>query len=376
MDKQALLKRRDDLLKEKARLELDVSRYNTLQIVQKVLLNSVYGYMGNKNAPIGDDDIASSVTLTGQAVIKQAGKLLQEYLTTNHNITDQQTLEESWVYTDTDSLYFSLDCIKKEVPLITHGTTISDTFYNTVHNIENHLNEGIAKWAKTALLTKDSRFVFKRECIADVALFLQKNRYVMHILYDEGLKVDKFKYVGVEVVRTTMPNAIKPYAKKLIETMLLTQSQSQTNKLLNETFEVFKKLAPEEIAFVMGVKGYEKYEPQCRDFAVASKMPIHVKSAYYHNLILSKLGNKVDTITSGDKVRYLYVDKQNKYGVSSIGFKYDYNAEFKDLFKIDYVLMFEKILYNSIQRFYDSVNWRIRKPTENVRTELDDLFGF
>ena len=38
--------------------------------------------------------------------------------------------------------------------------------------------------------------------------------------------------------------------------------------------------------------------------------------------------------------------------------------------------MFEKILFNSIERFYESVNWRIRKPTDNVRTELDDLFGF
>jgi hypothetical protein len=91
---------------------------------------------------------------------------------------------------------------------------------------------------------------------------------------------------------------------------------------------------------------------------------------------MAKLDGKSETISSGDKVRYLYVDKHNKYGISSIGFKYDYNTEFKNLFKIDYVLMFEKILFNSIERFYESVNWRIRKPTDNVRTELGDLFGF
>ena len=64
----------------------------------------------------------------------------------------------------------------------------------------------------------------------------------MHILDDEGIKENKFKYTGVEVVRTTMPNAIKPYAKKIIETMLSTQSLSQTNKLLNETYDIFKEL--------------------------------------------------------------------------------------------------------------------------------------
>jgi len=361
--------------KDYEKVQFEVERLNTKQMVIKILVNSCYGYMGNKQAPIGDDDIASSVTLTGQAVIKQAGKLLQDYLTTNFGVTNEHILNESWVYSDTDSCYFSLECIKDQVPLKEDGE-VSEKFYKTVNNLEDYLNTGITSWAKKNLLTKDSRFVFKRECIADVAVFLQKKRYVMHILDDEGLKVDKFKYVGVEVVRTTMPNAIKPYAKKIIETMLLTQSQNQTNKLLNETFEVFKSLAPEEIAFVMGIKGYEKYEPLCKEFLVAKGMPIHVKSAYYHNLIMSKIDGKSETITSGDKIRYLYVEKQNKYGITTIGFKYDYNPEFQNLFTIDYVLMFEKILFNSIERFYDSVNWRIRKPTDNVKTELDDLFGF
>jgi len=45
------------------------------------------------------------------------------------------------------------------------------------------------------------------------------------------------------------------------------------------------------------------------------------------------------------------------------------------LFKIDYEKMFDKILFQSIARFYDSVGWSIRKPSENVQTELFDLFA-
>jgi len=37
--------------------------------------------------------------------------------------------------------------------------------------------------------------------------------------------------------------------------------------------------------------------------------------------------------------------------------------------------MFEKILYQAIERFYDNVNWTIRKPSENVTVELFDLFS-
>jgi DNA polymerase elongation subunit (family B) len=362
--------------KEYKELQYEVERLNTKQMVIKILVNSCYGYMGNKQAPIGDDDIASSVTLTGQAVIKEAGRLLQQYLRENFNITDESSLDESWVYSDTDSCYFSLGCIEDQVP-IKVDNEINPKFYDTVQSLEDFLNTHIITWAKKSLKTEDCRFVFKRECISDVGVFLQKKRYVMHILDDEGIKVDKFKYTGVEVVRTTMPNAIKPYAKKIIETMLSTQSLQKTNSILNETYDTFKTLAAEDIAFVMGIKGYDKYAKTCKDLNIGKGTPIHVKAAYLHNYINRKhnIENKYEDITSGDKIRYFYVQQPNKYGIDVIGFKYNLPEEFKQIFKINYEKMFEKILFNSIERFYQSVNWQIRKPSENVQCELFDLFS-
>jgi DNA polymerase elongation subunit (family B) len=361
---------------EYTELKYEIERLNTKQMVIKILINSAYGYMGNKQAPIGDDDIASSVTLTGQAIIKQAGSLLQKYLSENFNITDTVTLDDSWVYSDTDSCYFSLGCISDVLPIKT-GDNISDKFYNEVEQIEKFLNTEIAIWAKKQLRTKDSRFVFKRECIADVGLFLQKKRYVMRVLDDEGIKTSKFKYTGVEVVRTSMPNAVKPYAKKIIETMLLTQSLSETNNVLKETYEIFKTLSIEDIAFVMGLKGYDKYASKCNEFNIAKGTPIHVKAAYIHNTINKKIGiNKQhEDLTTGDKIRFVYVQQPNKYRVEVVGFKYNMPNEYNDLFKVDYEKMFEKILFNSIERFYEKVNWQIRKPTESVQTELFDLFS-
>ena len=199
----------------------------------------------------------------------------------------------------------------------------------------------------------------------------------MHILDDEGIKVDKFKYTGVEVVRTSMPNAIKPYAKKIIETMLLTQSLEQTNNILTETYNTFKDLPIEDVAFVMGLRGYEKYASKCNEFNIGTRTPIHVKSAYLHNFLNKKLGieNKYEEISSGDKTRYVYLQQPNKYGIDSIGFKYTFPEEYKSIFKINYEKMFEKILFSGIERFYQGVNWQIRKPSENVTCELFDLFG-
>jgi hypothetical protein len=127
----------------------------------------------------------------------------------------------------------------------------------------------------------------------------------------------------------------------------------------------------------MGVKNYDKYAPQCNGFNTCKGMPIHVKSSYFYNQMLQRLntGNKYEEITSGDKVRYMYVEQPNKYGLSTIGFKYDFPTEFAETFKPDYEKMFEKILFESIKRFYDNIGWVIRKPSNNVQTELFDIFA-
>lgn len=378
--KEKLFRAKQRLKKDPNNTELKykVERLNTEQMVIKILVNSCYGYMGNKRAPIGDDDIASSVTLTGQAVIKQSNELIKDYMRNKIEGISEHELEQNIIYNDTDSSYVSIKpLIDANIIKFWDGEDVNEETYNEIQRLEDHLNTNINLWARRALLTKDSRFVFKRECIGDVGLFLQKKRYVMHILDDEGIKESKFKYTGVEVVRTTMPNSIKPYAKRIIETMLTTQSLAETNKVLNESYEIFKSLSPEEVAFVMGVKNYEQYAAKCQDFTTVKGMPIHVKSAYYYNKMLKLLntGNKYEELTSGDKVRYVYVEQPNKYGVDTVGFKYEWPSEFNDIFKPDYEKMFEKILFQAIERFYDNVNWTARKPSDNVQVELFDLFG-
>ena len=199
----------------------------------------------------------------------------------------------------------------------------------------------------------------------------------MHILDDEGIPMDKYKYTGVEVVRSTMPDAIKPHVKGIIETMLSTQNIAKTNAVLDKTYKIFKDLPVEDITFVSGLKGYEKYAGQCDGWKTAKGMPIHVKAAYYHNMLLEKfdIEKKYETISSGDKVRYFYLQQPNPYNLPSLAYKYYYPEEFKKIFHVDYDKMFEKNLYAVIERFYDNVKWAIQKPGNAVQTNLFDLLG-
>ena len=377
--KKELQKYRQEYSKNKTqKLKFIIDQLDAKQLCIKVFINSIYGYFGNKNAPFGDDDIASSITLTGQSVIKTSNELLKKYIKQKTGIDDEKTLNSIVVYNDTDSSYISVK------PLIDNGLTFTDEsgkltkeFYGEVQNIEDFLNDEIKVWGAKALNSKDCRFVFKREMIADVGIFLQKKRYVIHVLDDEGIPMDKYKYTGVEVVRSTMPDAIKPHVKNIIETMLKTQSISETNKALDTTYKIFKDLPVEDITFVSGLKGYEKYAAQCDGWKTAKGMPIHARSAYYHNMILKKLGieNKYETISSGDKVRYFYVQQPNPYNLSSIAYKYYYPEEFKKIFHADVDKMFEKNLYAVIERFYDNVNWTPKQPGAAVQCDLFDLLS-
>jgi DNA polymerase elongation subunit (family B) len=359
-------------------VKVKIDQLDSKQLCIKIFINSIYGYFGNKNAPFGDDDIASSITLTGQAVIKESNELLKKYIKQKTGIDDEQTLNSTVVYNDTDSSYISVKpLVDKGLSFTDEGGKLTTEFHDEVQNIEDFLNDEIKIWGKKSLNSQDCRFVFKREVIADVGVFLQKKRYVLHILDDEGIPMDKYKYTGVEVVRSTMPAAIKPYVKKIIETMLSTQDITQTNNILNETYKIFKDLPIEDIAFVSGIKGYEKYATDCDGFKTTKGMPNHVKAAYYHNLLLKKfnIDKEYEEIGSGDKVRYFYVQKPNPYNLSNIAYKYYYPEEFKKAFNLDYEIMFEKIVFNAIERFYENVKWAVQKPGSLTQTNLFDLLS-
>jgi len=384
--KQLSKAKRDQLKLAKNTPEYDkhrqlIDNLNITQHTIKILINTIYGYFGNKHSPLGDDELAESITLTGQAAIKQSNKLLTEYIQKTANLTNEQIVNDNpIIYNDTDSSYISIKHIVKNnnIPITDEKNNISKEYYQVIDDIADYLNEGIQKWGVTSLNSKDCRLNFKREKISDVGLFLQKKRYVLHVLDDEGIPCSKFKYTGVEVVRTTMPAALKVHVKKIIETMLLTKSRQETDKVFTEVYEMFKNFSIPQISSVMGVKDYEKYASLCDGFQVAKGMPIHIKAAYYYNILLERFNiqRKYEKINSGDKMKYFYLRKPNKFGLSVIGYKYDYPKEFEEIFEPDYEKIFEKDIYSVIERFYDTVKWKLKRPSQLTQTDLFDLLSF
>jgi DNA polymerase elongation subunit (family B) len=359
---------------EKEQAEIKISQLDTKQQSIKIFINSVYGACGNEYCPIADTDIAESITLTGQAVIKESREIFKRFVKQETGIDSLSELEKGLIAGDTDSMYVSLDQL---IENFYEDKRPSKEVYKVVDKLQNYINENIKLWAYKILNTQDCRFEFKRENICDAGIFLEKKRYVLHVLDKEGKACDSWKYTGVEVVSTTMPKAIKPYVKQIIQNIILTKSEKSTNEIFKQAYDTFLKMDVSDISIVKGIRNLEKYEAKSSDFSTCKGMPIHVKSAYYYNLLLDKLGitKKYEKISSGDKMKYFYVQTPNEYGVETIGFKTRYPAEFNLIFKPDMFVMFEKDMFMCIERFYKVMNWIPRKPSEQIRCSLDDILS-
>lgn len=87
-------------------IEDEISRLDTEQQAIKIFLNSLYGALANKFCSVGDEDIAVSITKTGQAVIKESSAIFKRFVTEKTGITDPKILEEALIYNDTDSVEY------------------------------------------------------------------------------------------------------------------------------------------------------------------------------------------------------------------------------------------------------------------------------
>jgi DNA polymerase elongation subunit (family B) len=362
-------------IKEKNRLEQEAKLLDIKQKTQKIFLNSIYGAFGNKYFVLGDDDLARSITLTGQATINKGSEILTSYI---EKEIGKKVDREVIRYIDTDSLFVSFDeIIQNKGVKFSEKNKITKEMYEIIDNTTKYLNEEIIKWGQSELNSKDCRFLFKREKVCDIGMLLKKKHYILHILDNEGIKCNEFKYTGVDVVKSTMPKKVKPYVKKIAETLLLTLDNVKTNESLVDAYNAFLELSLEEISTNKGIKNYDKYASQCKDFQTIKGMPNHVKSAYYYNILLDRLDltSKYEKIQSGDKIKLFYLRKPNKYGIESIAFKYYYPEEFRQIFEPDYEKMFEKVIFSPVQKFFQTVNWVAQKPNEMTKCDLLEYFS-
>lgn len=294
------------------------------------------------------------------------GRVLNEYL---NKMCNTQNVEYTF-YSDTDSCYITLDTLVQQ-----HFSHLDKN--KIVDVIDTFCKEKIGKVLSKAcdeMMYNTNGFLskmeFKREVIADKAIWVAKKRYALNVYDSEGVKYKepKLKVQGLEIVRSSTPGSVREYLRNTLK-MALTQTQDEIQEYIANLEQKFFQMSPEEIAFPRSANNLLKYHSAGGIYQKGT--PLHVRGSllYNHHVQAKKLGKKYEMIKEGDKIKYLYLKQPNSIKENTIAFVTTLPKEL-DIHKyVDYNTMFEKSFIEPMRTILDCLGWSPRK----VAT-LDDLF--
>lgn len=354
-----------DLMKKygKAGDQEKYSFYQKRQLVQKILLNSLYGVLGLPAFRFYDIDNAEAVTTTGQTVIKSTADMANIKYNTELGTEDK----DYNIYIDTDSVFFSA------TPLLDHRikswktddqNTIAGYVNDIAAEMQDYLNQFYDILAPRIFnVPKDKhRFEIKKEYVAKAGLWVAKKRYAQWIISDNGVPVDKLDVKGLDVKRSSFPKAFQEIMADVLISILRGLDENEISDKVMD----FKKNMPDkqfvDIAKNSAVKNISKYLPKKRSlFEIEKGVPAHVKAAILYNDCLThfKSPYKYEPMKDGDKIKWVYL-KNNPLGLDGLAFNgWNDPPEILDFIEtyIDHNKIFERELKKKLQDFYDAVGW-------------------
>ena len=352
--------------KDKKYLNL-ISSLNSKQMAAKILMNSLYGALGNVHFRFYDIRIAEGITMTGQLLIRSVAKRLNELLNEECKTND---MEYSF-YADTDSTYITLGTLVNKNMADKSTSEIVDVLDKyCIQKIEPTIND-TCETLSEYLNTYQRKIKFKREIIADRGIWIAKKRYAVNVYNSEGVAYDppKLKVLGMEIVRSSTPAPVRKALKEAVS-IALTKDEMTLRQFVADLEAKWHSLDPEDIAFPRGVNGIKEYADSNSIFRKGT--PIHVRGALiYNHLVTSKgLEKKYQLIQEGDKIKFLYLREPNPLGTHVITFAGEVPPEFNIRDYIDYDKMFEKSFLEPLNSLLSCIGWQVKETAS-----LEGLFG-
>ena len=155
----------------------EIASLNSKQMAAKILMNSLYGAMGNIYFRYYDIRVAEGITMSGQLIIRSVAKKLNEFVNKEVGTKD---VDYSF-YSDTDSTYITLGAlVDKNLKGRDKGAIVDvlDKYCST--QIEPTINDACESLSDY-LNTYQRKIKFKREIIADRGIWIAKKRYAVNV---------------------------------------------------------------------------------------------------------------------------------------------------------------------------------------------------
>ena len=364
-----LMKEAEQLLEDTKdpKYKNEIAKYNNFQMARKIQLNSLYGAMANQYFRFYDDRIAEGITLSGQFIIRETATALDEFV---NKIVGTENEMYSF-YSDTDSCYITLKAVVDKFFADKDMDKLIDILDKIgTEQIEPCISKAMDKLADYTHAFEKKIF-FKREAIADKAIWIAKKRYAMNVYDNEGTryKEPKLKVMGLEIVRSSTPAPVRESLREAVS-LNLTTDEKTLQKFITDTRNEFIKMPAEEIAFPRGCNNLGKYTDTADIYKKGTPMQVRGSLLYNFYLKKYKIDHKYEKIQEGDKIKFLYLKEPNKLRENCMSFNTVIPKEF-DIHKyVDYDLMFKKSFLDPMDTIVKSLGWDIER-----KNTLEDLFS-
>jgi len=351
------------------RLENKMTILENQQMSIKILMNSLYGALGNKHFRYFNNQVAEAITTSGQLSIRWAENAINKEMNTALETNDKDYV----IAIDTDSLYVNMnEMVKKFNP--------KDPVKFLDKICREHF-EGVLEKSYAVLAEKldvmENRMEMSREVIANRGVWIAKKRYILNVHNNEGVQYaePKMKMMGVDAVRSSTPQVCRDKFKKIFK-VIIDEGETATQRFIADFKKEWKQLPPESVSFPRGCNISKKKDGV--PFTWADKKtiykkacPIHVRGALLYNHYIKQAGleQKYEIIQNGEKIKFVYLKTPNSIKENVIAYANDLPKEL-DLHRfIDYNKQYEKAFVDPIKHLLDALNWDV----EPVAT-LEDFF--
>lgn len=337
--------------------------YDKLQYVYKIKLNSFYGALTNKYFRFYDLRMGESTTGTGRMVLRHQCAKANEILTGKYDPHG-----DAVIYGDTDSTYFETwaEDRKQAIMLADRiGKLVNDSF-------QEYMQEAF-------LCNTDFDDIIKcgREIVSDRGIFVDKKRYILHLIDLDGYEVDKLKVMGLDTKKTTMPPEVSKELNHFVERLLKGEEWS----VIAEDIVAYKDSLETTddimtIGLPKGVKNVEKYTQELKIHGDGVRLPGHVAASIFYNICREEFEDKESMpIVSNMKIKVFYLSQ--KYGrFKSIAIPVDIEQVpkwFLNEFVVDRQAHIERLVDNPLQNILKAIDKDV--PTKQGLV-VDSLLDF
>ena len=344
-----------------AQLDKEIVTLENKQLAIKILLNSLYGALGNKHFHYFDIRLAEGVTLSGQLAIQWAEKAMNAAM--NKLL---QSEKDYVVAIDTDSLYVNFG------PLVKKLSPANPVFFLDKickEHFEPILQKAYEKLFKNMNAHKN-RMVMAREGISDSGIWTAKKRYILNVHNNEGIqyKEPKLKIMGIEAIKSSTPEVVRDKFKKAFN-LIISGTEAEAQRFIQDFRNEFKTLNPEQVAFPRRVSNITDWHDHKTIYK--KSCPIHVRGSLLFNkhLKYNKLQQQYELITNGSRIKFCYLKLPNPIKENVIAFQDALPKELKLHNYVDYDLQFNKTFIEPLNLILHSIGWSAEE-----QSTLEDFF--